>query len=87
VKTDKTIHDIGLPTDVVNRLIGNKTVSPLEILRSYEKVEVMFLRNYCRLYKEGEIRKISRIAYNNLLRKNHVRLLSEPLLEPINVEL
>lgn len=87
VKTDKTIHDIGLPMDVVNRLIGNKTVSPLEILRSYEKLEVMFLRNYCRLYKEGEIRKISRIAYNNLLRKNHVRLLSEPLLEPIIIEI
>ena len=87
VKTNKTINDIGLPKDIIKRLVENKPVTPLEILRSYEKVEVIFTKNYCRLYKKGEIKKISHMAYERLLRKRHVRLLSEPQLEPIYKEI
>jgi len=87
VKTNKTINDIGIPEDIIKRLAENKPVTPLEILRSYEKVEVIFTKSYCRLYKKGEIKKISHMAYDKLLRKGHVRLLSEPQGEPINIEI
>lgn len=87
VKTDKTIKDIGLPEDIVQRLVGNGSISPLEILRSQEKVEVIFTKDYCRLYKEGDIKKIPRMAYDRLLKKHHVKLLSEPEYKPISVEL
>src|SRR6056297_1346770 len=53
--TDKTIHDIGIPGDVVNKLVNNESVSELQILRDNSKVEVRFLRKYCRLFKKGEV--------------------------------
>ena len=86
-KTVKTIRNIGLPEDIVKRLIGNNTISPLEIHRAQEKVEVEFLKSYCRLYKIGDIKRIPRLASERLLKKGHIRILSEPQIEPVNVEL
>lgn len=87
LRTNKTIHDIGLPEDIVKRLIGSESIPPLEILRSQEKVEVVFLKNYCRLYKKGDIKRIPRMAYDRLLKKRHVKLLHEETIEPINSEI
>jgi glycosyltransferase involved in cell wall biosynthesis len=87
LKTGKTIRDIGLPEDIVGRLAGNNTVSPLEILRAQEKVEVMFIKGYSRSYKAGDVRRIPRLAYNRLLKKKYVRLLYEQQLEPVNIDL
>jgi len=87
LRTNRTIHNIGLPEDIVTGLIGNKTISALDIQRAGEKVEVIFLKDYCRLYKKGEVKRIPRLAYNNLVRKNHCRLINEPKIEPVNIEL
>jgi len=87
VKTNKTIHTIGLPDDIVRRLVNNNTVTALEILRAGEKVEVLFIKNYCRLYKKGDIKRIPRMAYERLLKKHHVQLINEPKQEPVNVEI
>lgn len=86
-KTDKTITDIGIPADVIAKLKHNKELRPLEIQRAAEKVEVLFLKSYCRLYKKGERKRIPRQAYDNLVRKHHVQLINEEVLEPINVEI
>ena len=86
-KTSKTINDIGLPIDVVAKLVSNKDITPIQVVRDGEKVEVEFLKDYCRLYKKGEKKKIPRTAFEQLLRKGHVRLLNEPQSEPINVEI
>jgi glycosyltransferase involved in cell wall biosynthesis len=83
VKTDKTIYDIGLPEDVVERLVKNDHVPSLEVLRDNSKVEVRFKKKYCRLFAEGEVKKISRQAFYNLQKKGYVELLNEPTYEPI----
>ena len=87
LRTNKTIHDIGIPEDVIDKLENNKTIPALEVHRNMTKVEVEFLKDYCRLYKKGEKRKIPVDAYYTLLNKGHVRLVSEEILEPITVEL
>lgn len=87
VKTDKKINDIGLPEDVVNKLVHHKEMSALDVHRAGEKVEVMFLQNYCRLYKKGDIKRIPRQAYDFLVKKHHVKLVKEDVLEPINIEI
>lgn len=87
VKTNKTIYDIGLPADVVAKLVHNKELRPIEIHRAAEKVEVVFLKSYCRLYKKGDIKRIPRQAYDTLVAKHHVKLLKEEVLEPVNVEI
>jgi len=87
VKTDKTIFDIGLPIDIIDRLLKNKTVSGLEVHRRMEKIEVEFLKSYARLYKQGERKKIPYPAYQRLLQKGHVRAVNEEVLEAINIEL
>ena len=85
--TDRTIYDIGLPHDVVKRLVNNDTYSSLEVLRDNSKIEVEFLKKYCRLYKKGEVKNISRQAFYNFQKKGYVRLLDEPEYEPIMAEL
>jgi len=85
--TDRTIHDIGIPGDVVNKLVNNESVSELQVLRDNSKVEVRFLRKYCRLYQEGEVKKINRQAFYNLHKKGYVELLDEPTYEPLITEI
>jgi hypothetical protein len=85
--TDKTINDIGLPNEIVSKLKNNETYSSLEVLRDNTKVEVEFLRKYCRLYAKGEVKKISRQAFYNLQKKGYVKLINEPNYEPIMAEL
>lgn len=87
LSTTMTIDGIGLPEDIVARLKGVKEMRALDIERSKEKVEVEFTRNYCRLYKEGERRRISKSAYYHLLTLGHVKLISEETNEPIMVEI
>jgi len=87
ISTTHTLDTIGLPVDIVKALRKNTTISPLEVHRANEKVTVVFLRSYCRLYKEGEVKRIPRQAYDILVAKNHCRLLDEPALEPVNKEL
>ena len=87
LRTNKTIHDIGIPEDVIDKLEYNKTIPALEMHRQMVKVEVEFLKSYCRLYKKGEKKKIPVDAYYTLLNKGHVRLVNEEILEPITVEL
>ena len=87
VKTNNTIHDIGIPEDVIDRLQDIKPISALEIHRGMVKVEVEFLKDYCRLYKKEQIKRIPIDAYYKLLAKGHVRLTSEEILEPIITEL
>lgn len=87
VRTNKTISTIGLPVEIVDKLVNNKDISPLQVMRAGEKVEVEFLKGYCRLYKKGEIKKIPRQAYDTLVAKGHVRLINEAVLEPVNIEL
>jgi len=81
--TKKTIHDIGLPEDIVKRLVVNNTVSAVEVLRNNRKVEVRFLKKYCRLFKEGDVKKISHKAFYDLQKKGYVELINEPIYEPI----
>lgn len=87
LKTNKTIYDIGLPEDIVKRLVKNNSVTSLEVQRAGEKVEVVFLKDYCRLYREGDVKRIPRQAYDFLSRKNHCKLLNEPQLDPIKIEI
>lgn len=83
VRTNKTIHNIGLPEDVVNKLVGNKSISALDVQRSQGKVKVEFLRSYCRLYKKGEVKLIPWMAADRMLKKNQIRILEEEKMEPI----
>ena len=87
LKTNKTINDIGIPEDIINRLQAKKEIPAIETHRNMIKVEVEYLKRYCRLYKKGDIKKIPVDAYYTLLNKGHVRLVSEEILEPITVEL
>jgi glycosyltransferase involved in cell wall biosynthesis len=87
VKTEHTIKDIGLPEDIVTALVKNKTVTALDIQRAGEKVEVIFTKDYCRLYKKGDVKRIPRQAYDILVKKHHCKLLKEDVLDPVNVEI
>lgn len=87
VKTDKTIHDIGLPEDIVKRLVNNNGQSSLDSFRNQEKIEVEFIRDYCRLYKKGERKKIPATAVSRLLKKHHIRIINEAEYSPISVEI
>lgn len=87
VKTNRTINDIGLPRDIVRMLVDNNGQSSLESFRGQDKIEVQFIRDYCRLYKKGDIKKIPVMAVNRLLKKHHIKILSEPEYLPVNVEL
>jgi glycosyltransferase involved in cell wall biosynthesis len=85
VRTDKTIHEIGLPKDIVARLLKNDSKSALEVHRAQDKVEVEFLRPYCRLYKKGDIKRIPWMAAERMLKKNQIRIVKEEKMEPIKV--
>ena len=86
-RTTKTIYDIGLPEDIVKGIVENQVRSELEVFREGNKVEVRFLRSYCRLFKKGEVKKISQRAFYELQKKGFVELLSEPEYEQIYAEL
>ena len=87
IATTRTIHNIGLPEDIVRRLVKNNSITALDVQRAGEKVEVLFIRDYCRLYKKGDIKRIPRQAYDLLLKKHHCKLLNEPHSEPVNIEI
>ena len=87
LRTNETIETIGLPQDIVQRLRGNKTMSALDILRAEDKVEVEFLRNYCRLYKKGERKRIPVRAADQMVRKNRAKYVNETETEQIHKEI
>jgi len=86
-KTDKTINDIGLPEDIVKRLVINNTISELQVFRDNNKVQVRFTRGYCRLFKKDEVKNIPQKAFYELQKKGYVELLDEPEYEQIYAEI
>jgi len=86
-KTDQTLESIGIPDDIINRLVSVRIGSAIEKHRNMAKIEVEFTKSYCRLYKEGDIKRIPVEAYYNLLNKGHVRAVNEEINKPVTVEL
>lgn len=86
-KTEETIKTIGLPDDIIEKLLNGQVYkSSIEMLRLQDKYLVEFLRNYCRLYKTGERRYISGAALKRLIGKNIVKIINEEQVEK-NIEL
>jgi len=78
-QTDKTIHDLGLPEEVVDKLLKIPAVPGLEKL----KAKYIKARNI----KTGKIDKVLPEKLDILIKSNLYEPIDKPVAEPIDIEI